>query len=73
MATMPVVSFRLDEDDLDALESLGVNPGPRARELLLEELERHRFEESMSRLEEISRVPSKPVVELIREMREGRP
>lgn len=70
---MPVVSFRLDEDALDALESLGINPGPRARDLLLDELERHRVEEAMDRLEEISRPPSKPVVELIREMREERP
>lgn len=70
---MPVVSFRLDEDDLEALESLGVNPGPRARELLLEELEGRRYEEAMEFLESVSKPPSRPVVETIREMREERP
>ncbi len=69
---MPVVSFRLSEEDLEKLEALGIHPGPRARELLLEELEMERFRESIRWLEEHSVTPSRPVADTIREMRESR-
>lgn len=73
MEAMPVVSFRISEEDKAALEAQGVNPGLRARELLLEELERRRFEEAQRFLDEVSRPPSQDIVEMIREMREERP
>lgn len=69
---MPVVSFRVSEEDLEKLEALGIHPGPRARELLLEELRRESILESVRRLEETSVEPSKPVTEILRDIREGR-
>lgn len=70
MRAMPVVSFRLSEEEIQRLEALGINPGPLAKELVQRELRRRQVDRDLERLEEISRTPSKPVAEIVRDLRD---
>lgn len=67
---MPVVSFRLSEEEIQRLEALGINPGPLAKELVQRELRRRQVDQDLERLQEISREPSKPVAEIVRDLRD---
>lgn len=69
---MPVVSFRLSDEDEGRLRRLGVNPGPRARDLLLDELREEETLAGLDRLEARSRPPSRPLPEVLRDLREER-
>lgn len=70
---MPVVSFRLSDDEQARLERHGIDsPGLVARRLLLEELGDDEAREALARLEERRQEPSQPVSETLREIRDGR-
>lgn len=70
MRAMPVVSFRLSEEEIKRLEALGINPGPLAKDLVQRELRRRQVDRDLERLGEISRTPSKPVAEIVRDLRD---
>lgn len=69
---MPVVSFRLSDDDAERLHHLGVEPGLRARDLLLQELREEEIRAGLERLARRSRHPERSTAELVRKLREGR-
>ena len=67
---MGVVSFRLSEAMESQLRAAGISPGALAKELVEAEARRLDVNAQMRALEAFSRKPSKPLMEIIREIRE---
>lgn len=70
--TSIIVHVRLDQEDLLALEELGLRPGPLMRDLLKREIRRRRGLEAMDQLEKMKIEPVESVVETIRKGRDER-
>ncbi len=68
---MGVVSVRLPEEALHFLREEGIKPGSFAKDLVLKEVRRMQILQARRRLEAVSRKPSKPLVELLREDRDA--
>jgi len=67
-----IVSVRLDEEDLDAVENLGLRPGPLMRVLLKKEIRKRKALEAIDQLDKMKVKPVESVVDTIRKDRDTR-
>ncbi|MGH7318032.1 MAG: hypothetical protein ACRELA_00160 [Candidatus Rokuibacteriota bacterium] len=67
---MGVVSFRIPDGDEKRLRTLGISPGARAKELIQDELRRRDVEENLAWLDRHRIKLDRPVVDIIREIRD---
>jgi predicted DNA-binding protein len=67
---MGVVSVRLPDDVEAYLRHLGITPSTLAKELVEKEARRLRIQEARQYLESVSRKPSKPIADIVREIRD---
>lgn len=67
---MGVISVRLSDEEENALRRAGLSPGRIAKEALLARARALRIGESLAFLARYRRKPSRPVADLIREIRD---
>lgn len=70
-SAMSVVSVRLPDDVEAYLKRRGLSPGTLARALVEREVAQMRLRDSLGFLESVSRRPSKPIADLLREERDA--
>lgn len=68
---MGVISIRLPEESEGFLKEQGIAPGALAKELMEKEVRRLRIRQARQYLESISRKPTKPSLEILREERDA--
>lgn len=68
--TMGVISIRLPDDVEAVYTRRGVRPSRIGKEFLMQKAREFESEERLERLRKFRRKPSKPIVELLREVRD---